>query len=148
MKSVIGTAGWSIARSEAAHFPAEGSALERYAAVFPAAEINSSFHRSHRASTWQRWGESVPEGFRFSAKLSKQVTHKHKLRDCGDLPRAAGAGGRGGGGGVGRVGAGVISIFRQAVEAGHAQAQAAGLRRPAARGGGGDDGARQQAGGD
>ena len=79
---IVGTAGWSIARSEAEHFPAEGSALERYAAVFGGAEINSSFHRSHRASTWQRWAESVPAGFRFSAKLPKTITHQSKLVDC------------------------------------------------------------------
>jgi uncharacterized protein YecE (DUF72 family) len=85
MKSVIGTAGWSIATAEAAHFPSEGSALERYSAVFGGAEINSSFHRSHRASTWQRWAESVPEGFRFSAKLPKTVTHANKLVDCAGL---------------------------------------------------------------
>jgi uncharacterized protein YecE (DUF72 family) len=79
MKTIVGTAGWSIARSEAEHFPAEGSALERYAAVFGGAEINSSFHRSHRASTWERWAASVPAGFRFSAKLPKTVTHGQKL---------------------------------------------------------------------
>jgi uncharacterized protein YecE (DUF72 family) len=88
MKGIIGTAGWSIARSEAEHFPAEGSALERYAAVFGGAEINSSFHRSHRASTWQRWAQSVPDGFRFSAKLPKTVTHGQKLAGCADLVSA------------------------------------------------------------
>jgi uncharacterized protein YecE (DUF72 family) len=48
-------------------------------------EINSSFHRSHRASTWERWANSVPDGFRFSAKLPKTVTHGRKLLDCDDL---------------------------------------------------------------
>lgn len=85
MKSIVGTAGWSIARGEAEHFPAEGSALERYAAVFGGAEINSSFHRSHRASTWERWAASVPPDFRFSAKLPKTVTHGQKLADCSGL---------------------------------------------------------------
>ena len=82
MKSVVGTAGWSIARNDAARFPAEGSALQRYSAVFAGAEINSSFHRSHRAATWQRWAESVPEDFRFSAKLPKTITHQKKLVGC------------------------------------------------------------------
>ena len=81
----IGTAGWSIPRDVAEHFPAEGTSLERYAARFPVAEINSSFHRSHRASTWERWGASVPAGFRFSAKLPKTITHVAKLRDCTQL---------------------------------------------------------------
>lgn len=78
----IGTAGWSIPRVCAAGFPADGSSLSRYAARFNAVEINSSFHRSHRRSTWQRWSESVPPGFRFSVKLPKLITHIHKLVDC------------------------------------------------------------------
>ena len=45
-------------------------------------EINSSFHRPHRLSTWERWHDSVPDGFRFSAKLPKEITHQRKLVDC------------------------------------------------------------------
>ena len=85
MRAVIGTAGWSIPALEAERFPGEGTSLERYASVLGGVEINSSFHRSHRASTWQRWAESVPEHFRFSAKLPKTVTHQKKLVDCGEL---------------------------------------------------------------
>jgi uncharacterized protein YecE (DUF72 family) len=77
----IGTAGWSIPRQVAEHFPAEGTSLQRYAVRFDAAEINSSFHRPHRLSTWQRWRDSVPEDFRFSVKLPKTVTHERKLVD-------------------------------------------------------------------
>lgn len=75
----VGTAGWSIARDDAAAFPAEGSGLERYAAVFSCAEINSSFHRPHRASTWEKWRDSVPPQFRFSVKLPKTITHEARL---------------------------------------------------------------------
>jgi uncharacterized protein YecE (DUF72 family) len=78
----IGTAGWSIARNAADRFPAEGSGLERYAARLDALEINSSFHRPHRASTWRRWCDSVPADFRFSNKAPKQITHQLRLRDC------------------------------------------------------------------
>ena len=80
----IGTAGWSIPRHIAGSFPSDGSALERYAARFEAAEINSSFHRPHRISTWERWRDSVPSGFRFSVKVPKQITHMRRLVDCGD----------------------------------------------------------------
>ncbi|MEA3009903.1 MAG: hypothetical protein QOJ91_1595 [Sphingomonadales bacterium] len=84
----IGTAGWTIpARAADAFpgaFPDEGSSLERYSARFSCAEINSSFHRSHRPGTWQRWAESVPDGFRFSAKLPKEITHKRRLVDCAE----------------------------------------------------------------
>jgi len=81
-KVLIGTAGWSIPRAVAHRFPAEGSGLERYAARFPVLEINSSFHRPHRPATWERWRDSVPDGFRFSVKLPKVVTHERKLVDC------------------------------------------------------------------
>jgi uncharacterized protein YecE (DUF72 family) len=75
----IGTAGWSIARKAAEAFPVSGSGLERYSAVFPCAEINSSFHRPHRASTWEKWRDSVPAEFRFSVKVPKSITHGAKL---------------------------------------------------------------------
>ena len=78
----IGTAGWSIPRQLAFEFPAEGTSLNRYAARLGVAEINSSFHRPHRRSTWERWYDSVPETFRFSVKLPKLITHGHKLVDC------------------------------------------------------------------
>ena len=80
----IGTAGWSIPRQDAHAFPAEGSSLERYAARFNAVEINSSFHRPHRPATWLRWRDSVPASYRFSVKLTKEITHERKLRDCAE----------------------------------------------------------------
>jgi uncharacterized protein YecE (DUF72 family) len=85
----IGTAGWTIPALAAGAFPSEGTSLERYSDRFGCAEINSSFHRSHRPDTWRRWASSVPEGFRFSAKLSKEITHKRRLADCGELLAAA-----------------------------------------------------------
>jgi len=78
---MIGTAGWSIPRQVAGEFPVEGSALERYADRFPAAEINSSFYRPHRPDTWARWHDSTPQAFRFSVKVPKVITHERKLAD-------------------------------------------------------------------
>jgi uncharacterized protein YecE (DUF72 family) len=80
-RATIGTAGWSIAADSAQSFPQDGTGLERYASVFQGVEINSSFHRSHRASTWARWAASVPDGFRFAAKLPKTISHQKKLVD-------------------------------------------------------------------
>ena len=81
----VGTAGWTIPRDVADHFPDEGTSLERYSSLFNAAEINSSFHRPHRLSTWERWRDGVPEDFRFSVKLPKTITHQAKLVDYGEL---------------------------------------------------------------
>ena len=81
----IGCAGWSIPRGAADRFPADGSALERYAAVFDAVEINSSFHRPHRESTYARWREAVSGNFRFSVKLARTITHDAALERPGPL---------------------------------------------------------------
>jgi uncharacterized protein YecE (DUF72 family) len=81
----IGTAAWSIPKVHASAFPAAGSHLERYSAIFNAVEINSSFYRPHRTATYERWAASVPEDFRFAVKIPKAITHERRLRDVGDL---------------------------------------------------------------
>ena len=81
----VGCAGWSIPRPFADHFEAEGSHLERYARVFPAVEINSSFYRPHKPATYERWAASVPDGFRFAVKVPRTITHSRRLRDI-DAP--------------------------------------------------------------
>jgi uncharacterized protein YecE (DUF72 family) len=78
-KPRIGTAGWSIPARYAGVFSEAGSGLARYAARFDVAEINSSFHRSHKPATYVRWAESVPAEFRFSVKLPKIITHERRL---------------------------------------------------------------------
>lgn len=85
----IGTAGWTIPARAAEAFPGEGGSLERYSRRFDCAEINSSFHRSHRLDTWRRWASSVSEDFRFSAKLPKEITHKRRLEGCSEPLAAA-----------------------------------------------------------
>ncbi len=81
----LGTAGWTIPRAVADSFPGEGPHLSRYARVFAGSEINSSFHRPHRTSTYARWAASVPPGFAFAVKLPKTITHAAKLVECDDL---------------------------------------------------------------
>ena len=81
----IGCAGWSLSSAVAAAFPAEGTHLQRYAAVLPAVEINSSFYRPHRPATYARWRDSVPQDFRFSVKLPRAISHERRLRDSEPL---------------------------------------------------------------
>lgn len=85
MDHSIGTAGWAIPRDVRDAFPPEGTALQRYAARFGCVEINSTFYRSHRPSTYERWAASVPASFRFSVKVPKEITHVRRLDGCGDL---------------------------------------------------------------
>ena len=75
----IGCAGWAIPKAHRSEFPTEGSHLQQYATRFDAVEINSSFYRGHRPATYVRWAASVPDEFRFSAKVPKAITHEQRL---------------------------------------------------------------------
>lgn len=85
MSPNVGTAGWTIGAEIREHFPTGGSALERYSSIFPVTEINSSFHRPHRHSTWERWRDSTPQDFRFSVKIPKEISHQRKLVGCDEF---------------------------------------------------------------
>lgn len=95
----IGCAGWSIPRQHASSFPPSGSQLERYAQRFAAVEINSSFYRPHRRSTYERWANAVPHGFAFAVKAPKEITHRLRLAEASAaldafLAQARGLGGK------------------------------------------------------
>ncbi len=79
----VAIAGWSIRKEHAELFASEGSHLQRYASRFAAVEINSSFYRSHKRETYERWAADVPDDFRFSVKMPKSLTHEHCLEDRG-----------------------------------------------------------------
>lgn len=77
----IGTAGWSVPKQYGTAFPAEGSHLARYAGVFRAVEIHTSFYRPHQPETYARWASTVPQDFRFAVKLPKAISHENRLKD-------------------------------------------------------------------
>jgi uncharacterized protein YecE (DUF72 family) len=80
----IGTAGWVLPADVRDRFGTGGTHLERYARRFTCVEINSSFYRPHRASTYERWAQSVPDDFRFALKMPKEITHTRRLAGAGD----------------------------------------------------------------
>jgi uncharacterized protein YecE (DUF72 family) len=53
--------------------------LAYYASVFNSLEINSSFYKLPMPKTVARWAESVPDNFRFTFKLWKDITHTKLL---------------------------------------------------------------------
>lgn len=75
----VGTAGWAVPAKNRDQFVTADSALTRYASRFDVVEINSSFYRPHRAATYERWAQCVPESFRFSVKCPRAITHEAKL---------------------------------------------------------------------
>ncbi|MBN7808857.1 DUF72 domain-containing protein [Agrobacterium rosae] len=81
---IIATAAWSIPKKVASRFAAEGSGLARYASVFNGVEINSTFYRRHKSSTFVRWAEAVPNNFKFSVKIPKDITHTKAMKDIAE----------------------------------------------------------------
>jgi uncharacterized protein YecE (DUF72 family) len=82
---MIGTAGWSLPKAYAPHFPGDGSHLERYAQRLSAVEINTSFYRPHRVATYEKWAAAVPAGFRFAVKVPRAITHERRLTDVDEV---------------------------------------------------------------
>ncbi|MDZ7754117.1 MAG: DUF72 domain-containing protein [Gammaproteobacteria bacterium] len=83
---VVGTSGWSYDHWRGPFFPRDlpkTEYLAYYGARFPGVEINNSFYQLPAAHTLENWREKVPDGFVFTAKASRYVTHMKKLKDPG-----------------------------------------------------------------
>jgi uncharacterized protein YecE (DUF72 family) len=70
-------------------FPEEfraGTRLHYYASLFNTLEINSSFYKIPKFSTFEKWSNEVPGNFTFTVKLWRGITHAKKLEySLGDL---------------------------------------------------------------
>ncbi|MEO6405994.1 MAG: DUF72 domain-containing protein [Ferruginibacter sp.] len=55
------------------------SRLQYYASLYNSIEINSSFYKTPLVTTVKRWAEEVPENFKFTFKLSRNITHNKGL---------------------------------------------------------------------
>ena len=58
--------------------------LEVYAQHFDTVEVNSTFYRLARREAVASWVEQTPDGFLFSVKASRYLTHVRRLRDIGE----------------------------------------------------------------
>ncbi|HEX4378188.1 MAG TPA: DUF72 domain-containing protein [Steroidobacteraceae bacterium] len=91
MKGIVrvGTAGWSLPKRDQAVFPLGGSHLQRYAARFAIAEVDTSFYRHHRRQTYARWAAETPDWFSFAVKLPRTLTHEGALAcdNCEEIDR-------------------------------------------------------------
>jgi uncharacterized protein YecE (DUF72 family) len=78
----IGTAGWGLPAGVRPAFPETGTHLSRYARRLSGVEINSTFYRRHRRSTFTSWASQVPDDFRFAVKMPRVITHELALRSA------------------------------------------------------------------
>lgn len=83
-KMRIGCSGWSYKDWEGAFYPkglAARDYLPFYSKVFNCVEVDSSFYRIPNQFMVDKWRSDTPNGFVFSPKLPKTITHEKKLKD-------------------------------------------------------------------
>lgn len=81
----IGTSGWSYAGWRGKFYPrglAAARWLAHYAGLFDTVELNATFYRLPAPEQFAKWAAQVPDGFLFSVKASRQITHLHRLKNC------------------------------------------------------------------
>ncbi|MDF2940863.1 MAG: hypothetical protein K0R66_1505 [Gammaproteobacteria bacterium] len=80
----IGCSGYQYKEWKGGFYPerlAQSKWLAYYAERFNSVEINSSFYRFPQASSLEKWYKQVPDGFTYSLKAPRFITHYHKFID-------------------------------------------------------------------
>jgi len=79
-KIFLGTSGWSYKDWIGPFYTKKDkSMLRAYSKIFRTVEIDSTFYRYPSKGTVMGWAKYSPEGFVYSAKLPKLITHEKKL---------------------------------------------------------------------
>ncbi len=86
----IGCSGWAYDDWVGPFYPPgtpPGDYLSRYAKVFRTVEVDSSFYRPPTPFLVRRWADRTPDGFRFSLKVPRDVTHESGPQGANVLER-------------------------------------------------------------
>ena len=82
-----GTSGWAYPTWKPGFYPEKLPArrfLEHYGSRLNSVEVNYTFRALPTEAQLAGWLAAVPAGFRFSFKAPEMVTHRKRLRECGD----------------------------------------------------------------
>jgi uncharacterized protein YecE (DUF72 family) len=78
----IGTSGWSYDHWADVLYPPDAPPRDRlgyYTRAFQTVELNASFYRWPRDATFASWRRRLPDGFQFSVKAPRGLTHAKRL---------------------------------------------------------------------
>ena len=90
-KIALGTSAWSYADWRGVLYPPklpQAKLLEYYSRYFRAVEVDSTFYHLPTPHSARHWAEVTPDDFTFTLKLTRSMTHEHRLRDCRPLLEA------------------------------------------------------------
>lgn len=83
-RAVVGMAGWVYPDWRGTFYPrglTQKSELEYASTHVTSIELNGSFYSLQKPSSWRSWRDATPEGFVFSVKAPRFITHIRKLDD-------------------------------------------------------------------
>jgi uncharacterized protein YecE (DUF72 family) len=78
----VGTSGWAYREWKPGFYPADlpqKEWLRFYSSTLGACEINATFYRLQSTETMERWRDETSEGFSFSLKMHRRVTHSRSI---------------------------------------------------------------------
>lgn len=81
---LIGTSGWSYKNWENSFYPKDVSQknnLSYYSSQFDTVEVNNTYYNIPAISTVEGWKKKVCDGFKFSLKGHRRITHYNKMKD-------------------------------------------------------------------
>ena len=82
----VGTSGFSFPTWKGDFYPADAKPadfLRLYSERLPSVELNNTFYRLPAETTFRRWAEATPDGFRFAVKMTMSITHWGRLDEVG-----------------------------------------------------------------
>jgi len=77
----VGCAKWNKADLKGFYPKGTKDELAYYSTQFNCIELNATFYRSFPAAQFEKWRETVPEGFKFFPKLGQDISHWARLKD-------------------------------------------------------------------
>jgi len=83
----VGCSGWSYPHWKGEFYPADLPQkrwFEFYSGTFDTVEINNTFYRLPEEKTFEGWAAKAREGFVYSVKASRYITHIRRLKDVED----------------------------------------------------------------
>ena len=82
--------GWSYSFWKGSFYPRDLSSkdfLSYYAKQFDTVEVDNTFYRIPRTQTVTEWKQQTTQGFLFSLKFPRKITHIKMLKDCQEETR-------------------------------------------------------------
>ena len=85
LKIYVGCAKWNKADLKGFYPKGTKDELGYYSTQFNCIELNATFYRLFPVTQFEKWRETVPDGFKFFPKLGQDISHWGRLKETEEL---------------------------------------------------------------